>query len=172
MSSKYKPASLFHICTQLLWWPNASRRQPLWSTCLALTSLSVTSAASTRPFSAGPPLACAGAWTAAAHPSKARPCGDAQTVQEVKHSENDLWRTVAMDKKRNQRGLVYVSSLSSPYDASAPEGDGRRGRWRWVQQIKRGSLHGDINRPDGYLFTSFYRVFKSSSLLFVYFNSR
>lgn len=126
---------VFHISTQLLWWLNARRRQPLWSTYSVLTSLSVTSRASTLPFSAGTPLAYAGAWTAAARPSLARPCGDARSVQEVKLGDSDLWYTVVTDKKHNQHSLVYISSLSSPYDAGASEGDGRLGRWRWVQQI-------------------------------------
>lgn len=136
---------VFHIFTQLLWWPNARRRQPPWSPCWALASPSVTSRASTSPCSASTPPAIAGAWTAAARRSRARKSGDAPSVQKVKHGNNDLLHTAGTDRKDNQHSLVHVSSLFSLHDASAPEGDGCLGCYRWEQVIQTGSLHGEID---------------------------
>lgn len=120
---------LFHVCTQLLWRPSARKKQPLRRTNWAPAGPSVTSRASTSPFSAGTPPASAGAWTAAAGPSRAPPWRAARSVPEVKtRRPRPFLLTAVADINFT---LVYLSGLSSPNDGAAPAGDGRLQGRRW-----------------------------------------
>lgn len=65
--------------------------------------------------------------------------------------------------------FVYFSGLSRLCDV-CPQWVGRPEGWRWVHQIKMGSLQGEMNRTDGHLFISFYWLIKASPIfVFLYY---